>query len=96
MKSLTIILGAFFILSVTPASMGKPNQMAGIDWGTKGYKQAARDKMKRGPSTCSSYTAICIRRGNEASICQSAGAQCMQTGIFVGPKGGRFTVTGRR
>jgi len=93
MKSLAIIFGALLVLGLPSASFSKPNQMAGVDWATKGYRQAAIEKRKL---TCSDYAAICIRRGNEPSICKSAGAQCRQTGVFVGPKGGRFVASERR
>jgi hypothetical protein len=93
MKSLAIILGAFLVLGLPSVSFSKPNQMAGVDWATKGYNQAAREKMK---FTCSDYAAICIRRGNEPSVCQSAGAQCRKTGVFVGPRGGRFVASEKR
>jgi hypothetical protein len=93
MKPLKIILGTFVVLSLTSSVSGKANQMAGKDWATKGYRQAAREKMK---FTCSEYTARCIGRGNEPPICQSAGAQCKQTGVFIGVKGGRFIASERR
>jgi len=92
-KYLAVISGVLFVLSLPSVSVAKPNQMAGIDWATKGYRQAAREANRR---PCSGYVAICMRRGNDPSVCQSAGAMCRQTGIFVGPRGGRFLASERR
>jgi hypothetical protein len=45
------------------------------------------------PHTCSAYAASCIRdsaaREDKLQMCQSAKAQCMQTGVHVGPYSGR-------
>jgi hypothetical protein len=88
MKSASALAVLIFILAGASTSMAHPNQMKGQDWGTKGYKRANMEK--RGVWTCSGYVGICTRRGNKASVCQAAGAQCMQTGVFVGPQGAQF------
>ena len=45
------------------------------------------------PHTCSAYAASCIRnslaREDRVPMCQAAKAQCMQTGVHVGPYSGR-------
>ena len=45
------------------------------------------------PHTCSAYAASCIRdstaRADRVEMCQAAKAQCMQTGVHVGPYSGR-------
>jgi hypothetical protein len=45
------------------------------------------------PHTCSAYAASCIRdsatREDRVQMCQAARAQCMQTGVHVGPYSGR-------
>jgi len=45
------------------------------------------------PHTCSAYAASCIRdsaaREDRVQMCQAAKAQCMQTGVHVGPYSGR-------
>jgi hypothetical protein len=50
--------------------------------------------------TCTAYTANCIRQnGNgqsEASQCRAAGATCMQSGTFVGPKTGQVWTVKRK
>jgi len=89
MKSASILAILFLVFVDPPASMARPNQMVGQDWGTKGYKRANMEK--RGVWTCSGYIGICMRRGNRASVCQAAGAQCMQTAVFVGPQGVQFS-----
>jgi hypothetical protein len=42
--------------------------------------------------TCSAYAASCIRNSEQSDrvqMCQAAKAQCMQTGVHVGPYSGR-------
>ena len=45
------------------------------------------------PHTCSAYAASCIRESSAQAdgqqMCMAAKAQCMQTGIHVGPYSGR-------
>jgi hypothetical protein len=44
------------------------------------------------PRTCSAYAASCIRNSEQSDkvqMCQAAKAQCMQTGVHVGPHSGR-------
>ena len=45
------------------------------------------------PHTCSAYATSCIRdstaRADRVKMCQAAKAQCMQTGVHVGPYSGR-------
>ena len=88
MKLASVLAILLFTYVVPSASMARPNQMQAQDWGTRGYKRANMEK--RGVWTCSGYVGICTRRGNKASVCQAAGAQCMQTGVFVGPQGAQF------
>jgi hypothetical protein len=48
------------------------------------------------PHTCSAYAASCIRdsrdRADAIQMCQIAKAQCMLTGVHVGPYSGRHYV----
>lgn len=88
MKAVVNLATLLLVLIGPSASMARPNQMQGQDCGTRGYKRANMEK--RGVWTCSGYVAICTRRGNKVSVCQAAGAQCMQTGVFVGPLGAQF------
>ena len=87
MKSLAIIFGALLVLGLPSASFSKPNQMAGVDWATKGYRQAAIEKRKL---TCSDYAAICIRRGNEPSILQVGRCSVQADWRFCWPQGRTF------
>jgi hypothetical protein len=45
------------------------------------------------PHTCSAYAASCIRdsraRADAIQLCQAARAQCLRTGVHVGPYSGR-------
>ena len=45
------------------------------------------------PHTCSAYAASCIRdsrdRADAIDLCQAAKAQCLRTGVHVGPYTGR-------
>jgi hypothetical protein len=45
------------------------------------------------PHTCSAYAASCMRdsadRPDAAQMCLAAKAQCLQTGVHVGPYSGR-------
>ena len=44
------------------------------------------------PHTCSAYAASCIRvssaKADRFPMCQAAKAQCLQTGVYVGPYSG--------
>jgi hypothetical protein len=56
------------------------------------YRMAMRRSANPIPRTCSAYAASCIRNSEQADrvqMCQSAKAQCMQTGVHVGPYSGR-------
>jgi hypothetical protein len=45
------------------------------------------------PRTCSAYQSSCVRdstaRADRVEMCQAAKAECMQTGVHVGPYSGR-------
>jgi hypothetical protein len=55
------------------------------------YKRAIRRAAI--PRTCSAYEASCVRdsasREDRVQMCQAAKAECMQTGVHVGPYSGR-------
>jgi hypothetical protein len=99
MKTLiTLIIAAFLSLTVASSFAlayfrGRPNQMAGQDWATRGYNAAAKGKGMKGAS-CSSASAACIRNNGSSpegvAKCQSARASCMSTGTFVGAQGKVF------
>ena len=53
----------------------------------------ARMSRRAIPHTCSAYAASCIRdsrhRADAIQLCQAARAQCLRTGVHVGPYSGR-------
>jgi len=61
--------------------------------GGRSYRYRMAIKRMAIPHTCSAYAASCIRdstaRADRVEMCQAAKAQCMQTGIHVGPYSGR-------
>lgn len=100
--ALAVVLFLDLILS-SPFALayfgGRPAQMAGQDWATRGYNLAAREKRMKGVS-CSSAAATCIRNNGASPYivgkCQSARADCMNTGTFVGVQGKIFPGLVRR
>jgi hypothetical protein len=92
MKSPAIILGALLVLGLPSVALSTGLQMKGGDWATRGYREAAIEKMKL---TCSEHVARCIHRGQEPSVCQSRGEQCRQTGVFIGHKGAHLIASER-
>ena len=61
--------------------------------GGRSYRYRMAIKRAAIPHTCSAYAASCIRdsaaREDRVPMCQAAKAQCMQTGVHVGPYSGR-------
>ena len=93
MKTLAplFIVACFTVAVVSPAPVqGRPNQMAGQDYATKGYNAAARQKGR----SCSTASAMCVKNnGNTPEVvarCQSARAACLRSGTFVGLQGRVF------
>lgn len=84
------IVAFFSIAIVSPAPayyQGRPNQMAGQDYATKGYNAGTG-------KSCSAASAACIKNnGNTPEVvarCQSARAACLRSGTFVGLQGRAF------
>jgi hypothetical protein len=61
--------------------------------GGRSYRYSMAIKRMAIPHTCSAYAASCLRdsteRADGVKMCQAAKAQCMQTGVHVGPYSGR-------
>lgn len=61
--------------------------------GGRSYRYKIAMSRRAIPHTCSAYAASCIRdsryRADAIQMCQAAEAQCMQTGVHVGPYSGR-------
>ena len=78
---------------ITPASATKMDgKCCRSSDGGRSYRYRMAVKRAAIPRTCSAYAASCIRNSEQADrvqMCQSAKAQCMQTGVHVGPYSGR-------
>ena len=99
MKLLAVTL-SLAIFSVTLASDFTPASATKMDGrcctssdGGRSYRYRMAMRLTAVPRTCSAYAALCLRvsRAREDSfpMCQAAKAQCMQTGVHVGPYSGR-------
>ena len=57
--------------------------------GGRSYRYRMAMRRAAHPPTCSARAAICIRvsstRADRVPMCQAAKAQCLQTGVYVGP-----------
>lgn len=57
--------------------------------GGRSYRYRMAMRRAQIPHTCSAYTASCIRdsadKADRLRMCNAARAQCMQTGVYVGP-----------
>lgn len=94
------LLGLTVASFFAPAhSRGRPNQMAGQDWASRGYNSANKAKRLKGVS-CSSASAACVRNNGRSpevvAQCQSARANCMSTGTFIGVQGKMFPGLARK
>ena len=99
MKVLTAVLSitlsaAILPLDVTPASANRMNGkccMSSDGGRSYRYQMAMRRMALRAaiPHTCSARADWCIRsssaRDDRFQMCSAAKAQCMQTGVYVGP-----------
>jgi hypothetical protein len=99
MKTLAVILslaisGIALSSDLTPASATKMNGRC-CQSSDAGRSFRARVALARRaiPHTCSAYAALCIRdsrsRADAIERCHAAKAQCLSTGVHVGPYSGR-------
>ena len=98
MKSFTVVLllavSALALPSgITPASATKMDgKCCQSSDGGRSYRYRMAIKRAAIPRTCSAYAASCTRnstaRADRVEMCQAAKAQCMQTGVHVGPYSG--------
>ena len=100
MKPLAIILslaiaGIALSSGVTPAAANKMDGKccASSDGGRSyRYRMAMWRAAGSHPRTCSSYAASCVfwsnERGYGLQACQAAKAQCVRTGVYLGPYSG--------
>ena len=98
MKSFAIILsiavsGLVLSSDVTPAFASKMNgKCCQSSDGGRSYRYRMAIKRAAIPRTCSAYAASCTRNStahaDRVEMCQAAKAQCLQTGVHVGPYSG--------
>ena len=79
---------------VTPASATKMNgKCCTSSDGGRSYRARVALFRRSIPHTCSAYAATCMRdsrrREDGVEMCQAAKAQCLRTGVHVGPYSGR-------
>jgi hypothetical protein len=84
------IAGVALSSDVTPASASKMNgKCCQSSDGGRSYRARVALYRRAIPHTCSAYAALCIRdsrsREDAVQACQAAKAQCLQTGVHVGP-----------
>ena len=77
-----------------PASATKMNgKCCQSSDGGRSHRYRMVMKRRAIPHTCSAYAASCVRdssaRADRVQMCQAAKAQCMQTGVHVGPYSGK-------
>lgn len=99
MKTIAVIMslaisGIALLSDFTPASATKMNgKCCASSDGGRSYRYRVAMMRRAIPHTCSAYTASCIRDssaqpdGVQASL--TAKAQCLRTGVHVGPYSGR-------
>ncbi|HXI08272.1 MAG: hypothetical protein ACRC1G_22465 [Bradyrhizobium sp.] len=93
--ALLLAISAIALPSVTtPASAGRMDGKCCMSSdGGRSYRHRMAIRRAAIPRTCSAYAASCARnpteRADHVRMCQAAKAQCMQTGVHVGPYSGR-------
>jgi hypothetical protein len=95
-KLLAIIL-SIAVAGVTLATSASASKMNGkcCQWSDGGRSYRYQMAMRRAaiPHTCSAYAASCVRdsltREDRMPMCMAAKAQCIQSGMYVGPYSGR-------
>jgi hypothetical protein len=99
MKPLALILSlaisaTVLPLGITTAAATKMNGKC-CQWsdGGRSYRYQMAVFRAALPHTCTAYASSCIRFSSERTdrfvMCHAAKAQCMQTGVYVGPYSGR-------
>jgi hypothetical protein len=99
MKRLAVFLsiavsGIILVSDVSTASATKMNgKCCQSSDGGRSYRYRMAMLRASIPHTCSAYASSCIRissqRMDRVPMCSAAKAQCMQTGVYVGPYSGR-------
>jgi hypothetical protein len=99
MKATAVVLslvlsGAALSSGFSPASATKMNGKCCVSSdGGRSYRYRMATRRAAIPNTCSAYAISCIRdssaQADRHQMCLAAKAQCMQTGVHVGPYSGR-------
>jgi hypothetical protein len=99
MRKLAVILmlavaGAVWSLDATPAFASKMNgKCCQSSDGGRSYRARVALAWQAKPQTCSTYADSCLRvahrRAEDGQACRAAKAQCLATGVHVGPYSGR-------
>jgi hypothetical protein len=84
------IAGVALSSDFTPASASKMNgKCCQSSDGGRSYRARLALQRRAIPRTCSAYAASCMRfaarRDDGVQLCQAAKAQCLRTGVHVGP-----------
>ena len=99
-KSFTAMLLSVLCISAANAeNLGPRAKLSGMDpiyGSTRGQNCVAgqcgpRRAGRMGQMSCSSLAQICQRRNANSPACQTSRANCMSTGVFVGPQGATFS-----
>ena len=107
MRKLAVILmlalcGALWSLAPAPAFASRMDgKCCQSSDGGRSYRARLHLAWQAKPQTCSTYAASCFRvahrRAEDGQVCRAAMAQCLRTGVNVGPYSGRqFAGLGRR
>jgi hypothetical protein len=88
------VFGVTLASDFTPASASRMNGKCCMSSdGGRSYRYRMAMRLAEVPRTCSAYAALCLRvarrREDSHPMCQAAKAQCMMTGVHVGPYSGR-------
>jgi hypothetical protein len=88
------IFGVTLASDFTPASASRMNGKCCMSSdGGRSYRYRMAMRLAEMPQTCSAYAALCLRlsrrREDRFEMCHNAKAQCMMTGVHVGPYSGR-------
>jgi hypothetical protein len=99
MRKLAVILmltlgGAVWSLEATPAFASKMNgKCCQSSDGGRSYRARVALAWQAKPQTCSTYADSCLRvayrNAQDGQACRAAKAQCLRTGVHVGPYSGR-------
>lgn len=96
MKKLTVAISialAALVLGATSVSASKMNgKCCQSSDGGRSYRYRVATQRAALPRTCSAYASSCIRHStaqpDRVQMCEAAKAQCLQTGVHIGPYSG--------